>query len=526
MRNTAAIAHPGITERWTLILLGTISAYLVLFALRFADERLFMDSGYYLARVINEGKLRIEHGRWVLAFAELLPLAGVKLGLSMKALIMLHSLNNVIWMVGCVAVAWRILGDRQAALTIALLHLLGLAHGLFCPVFELYYGADLIVLFIALLRADQVPPGFRMPVLVAVGALAASCHAIGFLLICAMLLLEQRRVPRKEAVLLAVMLALVAIVRVITASSYEKDSAAFLLKAMEMPVLARVFGWEDLVGLLRYSLLHYPDVLVLALITILALMRARRRGAALFFALYLLMMHILISLKLPGYLHDRYREQVNVGAAAWVTMALMMHAPLSDRLRRALPILLLAAITYRIAIADSLASYYAERKEHIERGIVLARESGLSKGIIAAPVYFGPEHDVIELGWSVPVESLLLSAKPGPESTVSLITTEDIREGGLTGHLRAFWFRRWDTMPESWLDERWFMPPSGEYVPLRGEPPDNPLWLGPGFPLNQRCNPLTLLTNRISAYIRPAQRPRRSLARPPRHRQLQTKTRQ
>ena len=483
MRNTAAIAHPGITERWTLILLGTILAYLVLFAVRFADERLFMDSGYYLVRVINEGTLRIEHGRWVLAFAELLPLAGVKLGLSMKTLIMLHSLNNVTWMIGCIVVAWRILGDRQAALTIALLHLLGLAHGLFCPVFELYYGADLIVLFIALLRAGHLPPRFRMPMLVAIGALAASCHAIGFLLIGAMLLLEQCRVPRKEAIILTVMLALVATVRIITASSYEKESAAFLLKAKELPVLTRVFGWENLLGLLRYGLFHYPDVLMLAMITIIALFRARRRGAALFFALFLLMMHILISLKLPGYLHDRYREQVNLGATAWVTMVLMMYTPLTDRLRRALPILLLAAITYRIVTADSLASYYAERKEHIERGISLAHESGRSKGIIAAPVYFGPEHDLIELGWSVPVESLLLSAKPGPESTVSLITTEDIREGGLDGQLRAFWFRRWDTMPESWLDERWFIPPSGEYVPLIGESPDDTPHAGTRLPV-------------------------------------------
>lgn len=470
MSNTAATAPSGITTRWTVLLIGSITAYLSLFAVRFADERLFMDSGYYLARVINEGTFRIEHGRWVLAFAELLPLVGVKLGLGLKALIMLHSLNNVIWMIGCIAVAWRMLRDPRAAITIALLHLLGLGHGLFCPVFELYYGVDLIVLFIALLRADDAHPRWRMPVLLMIGALAASCHAVGFLLITGMLLMELRRIARREAAILIGMLALVAIARIITVSPYEKDSAAFLLNAQVSLVLTRVLGAGNLMAMLRYGLLHYPDVLALAFATVISLFHARRRKAALLFVLFILAMHVLISLKLPGFLHDRYREQVNFGAVAWVIMVLMLHASFPDRLRRVLPGILFLAVAYRIVTSESLAPYYTERKQHIEQRIAAAGRSSLTKGIIAAPLYFGPENDVIELGWSVPVESLLLSAKHGPQGTVSLITTEDIEEGGLSGRLGAFWFRRWDQMPESWLAKRWFIPPSGDYLLLPGEP--------------------------------------------------------
>ncbi|HRH39153.1 MAG TPA: hypothetical protein PK760_12445, partial [Flavobacteriales bacterium] len=55
----------GTSERIILRTLAwSIVAFLGLFAWRFAEERLYTDSGYYLARVINEGWFHVEHGRW------------------------------------------------------------------------------------------------------------------------------------------------------------------------------------------------------------------------------------------------------------------------------------------------------------------------------------------------------------------------------------------------------------------------------------------------------------------------------
>ncbi|MBK7945407.1 MAG: hypothetical protein IPJ85_08915 [Flavobacteriales bacterium] len=96
--DASAAQHDRFTRLMERLLPLATLAYLIVFAWRFADERLYADSGYYLARVINEGGFRIEHGRWVLAFSQLLPLAGAKLGLGMKALILVHSLNNVVWL--------------------------------------------------------------------------------------------------------------------------------------------------------------------------------------------------------------------------------------------------------------------------------------------------------------------------------------------------------------------------------------------------------------------------------------------
>ena len=76
MAATATSTHSIWNERLMAALPWLVLGYLALFAWRFADERLYADSGYYLARVVNEDAFRIEHGRWVLAFAQALPLIG------------------------------------------------------------------------------------------------------------------------------------------------------------------------------------------------------------------------------------------------------------------------------------------------------------------------------------------------------------------------------------------------------------------------------------------------------------------
>lgn len=472
MHASSAEQRTALADRLVAIVPWVALTYLAAFAWRFADERLFADSGYYLARVVNDGGFRIEHGRWVLAIAQALPLVGVKLGLPMKALIMLHSLSNVIWLGACIVIAQRVLRDRYAALAIAALHLVGLTHGLLCPVFELYYGADLLVLFIAVHRSTSVGRRWRLPLLVLLGALVASCHAIGFLLLAGMLVLMRAWEHRREAVILASVVALVILARVLTVSAYEKDSAAFVLQARDPQALAEVLSLRNLAGMLRYAMRHYPDLLALAAIAPAGLVLQRRRLDAVLFIGFIAVMHVLISLKLPGWYHDRYREQVNFGIAAWAVLVLVLRCGRITRAPALLPLAIALALCFRMAQAERMAPYYAERTAHIESRIDRAHALGVSKGIISAAADFAPAHHGIPLFWSVPVESLLLSAKRGPASTVSLITTEDVVLGGLQDQPDGFIFRRWDVLPPDWLDPRWFQQPQGEYqlIPDSGAP--------------------------------------------------------
>lgn len=463
----AAAPLPGRAATLALPLL--VLAYLAAFAWRFADERLYADSGYYLAQVINTGGFRIEHGRWALALSQVLPLLGVKAGASMSALILLHSLNNVAWLGLCLLVAARGLKDATATAALAATHLIGLTHGLLCPIFELYYGVDLLILLLSARRSSCIRGPWRWPLLTLLFLGAVSAHAMALMLAVALLAAERIWEDRRDTLLLLSTMAAYLLFHGAHLSPYEKDSASFLLRATNGAALWSAMGPGSLLELAGYAARHYPDVTLFAAWAAIALLKAHRWRQAMLLIGFLYVLHALISLKLQGFLHDRYREQLNFGAVAWVLLMLLRNAS-SLRLPALLPHALLAALVFRMARAEWIAPHYEERTHRIEQAIGSARDAGISKGIIAGPRFFGPMHHAIDLSWSVPVESLLLSSKHGPQGTVSIITSEDASWPGAAGHLDQLVFRRWDIVAPGWLNPRYFSAPQGRYLPVTAEP--------------------------------------------------------
>ena len=466
-----SIRQAFVQPSWSFAALfsSAVLLFLAVFAWRFADERLYADSGYYLARVINEGSFRVEHGRWVLALSQVLPLIGVKLGLPLTVLIKLHSLNNVAWLAGCLLAAWK-LGDRTAMVALAAVHLVGLTHGLFCPIFELYYGVDLLILFQAVLANDRLRPRLRWPLLIALFLVVLSSHMFAMLLMAGWLVLHRVWRDRRLTITLASLFVVNGLLRAFTISDYEKDHLSFVHRFTDPEALWRIVSPHRLFDLLAYTLRHYPDVLLLALASTFFLIMRRQRLTLFVFVGMLAVFHVLIAMKIPDLVHDRYREQVNFVVTSWAVLVFCFHALYSKDREPLLTLLLVGSIVFRVAQAEWIASYYEMRTGLTESRITVARQHGLHKAIVSSPVYFGPEHDAIDLSWSTSVESLLLSAKAGPGSTVSLITREDAEVPEVAAGLDRFVFRRWDVFDPEWLDERYFNMPAGTYEPLPNDP--------------------------------------------------------
>ncbi|MBK8499557.1 MAG: hypothetical protein IPL52_12275 [Flavobacteriales bacterium] len=442
-----------------------VLGFLALFAVRFADERLYSDSGYYLARVINEGTFRIEHGRWVLALSQVLPLVGVKLGLGMKALIVLHSLNNAVWLCACMLFAGRVLRDGDAVIALAAVHLIGLTHGLFCPIFELYYGADLLILFLAVNRCEGLAPAWRWLLLITLFTGAITSHFLGLFLAFGAIALEEAWSNRKLLVVLFALTVVMLIVRFLTLSVYEQSGLEFLADLRDPQKLLALFALDRMMEFAGYLAIHYADLSILALAATTMLWRSGERRSVLVLLGGLFVLHVLAGLFLPGFIHDRYREQVNFATTAWVLLVIALRLLPLARWRTITLAMLAAAGLFRMVRAEWIAPWYTERTALTKARIDAARERGASKGIVQAPVYFGPPHHLIDLSWSTSVESLLLSATNGPEGTVSLITTEDLELPEVRAQLDRFIFRRWDIMDPSWLDQRYFRAPTGRYTP-------------------------------------------------------------
>lgn len=469
MQESRPMPRPDAADRWWWLVPATTFLFLIGFAANFPAERLYSDSSYYLARVIAQGGFHIEHGRWVLALSQVLPLAGQQLGLPMKTLILLHSLNNVVWAGLCMLIAHRLLHDRAAVMALALVHVVGLAHGLFCPMFELYYGVDLLILVLAAMPRTDLHPLFRWPLLVLCAAGCFNSHFFGAgLALLALVAIRVWRFPTTAAVL-AVTFVGVNAIHFLGLSSYERSRLDVLDGLTDPQRLAVLITPERLRGLGGYLVQHYADALLLAGVVLALLIGARRFRAALLFAGGSLLLHVLAGLYKPGFYHDRYLEQVQFVMPAWTVIAFFFLAWPHVRAKGPLLLLLLACLIYRIGYAVHVAPMYTARTAHIEHLITLARQQGSSKGIIHAPRYFGNEDQIVDLSWSTPVESLLLSARAHPDSTVSLITSEDLAHERIAEQLHLFIFRRWEVMDTDRLDPRYFRAPQGRYIPLEAE---------------------------------------------------------
>lgn len=464
------IEKPVFGERWaqrlTPLLCGAVVLFLLVFAWRQADQRIYADSGYYLARVINEGSFHIEHGRWVLALSQVLVLSGVLLGLPMKTLILLHSLNNVIFLGACIWFAAGVLKDKRATIALAGVHLIGLTHGLFCPSFELYYGVDLLILFHAVLGSGRLSERVRWTLLVVLFIGALSSHFMALLLAGVTLLVGPHWRDRRLMLTLGIITAVFLAMRFATMSYYESQQIGFIQRLAYPSQVLPLFSIDFLSTQLVRACQHYPDVLLLAMITAIALWRSRQRRMLALLWFGLLAIHVLTGLYMPWAAHDRYREQVDFAAPAWVVIiATARLLPLVQWRLPALALFILCA-GYRMVRAEWIAPYYEARTRWQENCIAQARAAGLHKVIVdPAGVSFGPPGHQVSVYWSTGVECMLRSAKDGPDAVVSVITTDDLECAGVPEHLDKFVFRCWDVLEYDYLDPRYFRLAQGRYEP-------------------------------------------------------------
>lgn len=453
------------------MLAAVVPAWLAAFAWRFADERLYADSGYYLMRVLNEGAFRIEHGRWALALPQALPLLAARLGMPLAPIILVHSLGNALWLMAGMLLAWRGLRAPDAALALACLQVAGLAHGLFCPIFELYYGAGLLVLFIAAWRARHLGAPWRAALLVVLFLAVISSHPLALALMAWSLLMERAWRERGLFIALCAVGAAWLLHHALTLTAYEKDHLAALGRVSEPGAASALLSMGFLRAWLAHAWRHSPDAVLLGAMALALLLAARRwREAGLLIA-FIAVEQAAVAVKLPAFMHDRYREQMDFPVAAAVVIALLLHSAPKGWQRLHVPAALLLAVAFRVARAEQVAPMYAARTAQIERWVDWARELGLAKALVKPTGGFGRDGHVVELAWSVPVESLLLSSAQGPRGTASIITADDAEAPGALERADAFVLRRWDVLPISWLQPRWFgLPHGARYEPLPGGP--------------------------------------------------------
>ena len=178
-------------------------------------------------------------------------------------------------------------------------------------------------------------------------------------------------------------------------------------------------------------------------------------------------MYLAVGLYLPEPTHDRYREQVDFAFTAWTFIVILLSVWEITVWRPALLTVFVACLGFRLAYIGSIAPSYSARTTWEKELIADARHQGMHKAIIdPMNTAFGTLDDRVAPYWSLGVESLLLSAKDGPERAVSIITTDDLQCPGVPENLDKVVMRCWDVLDPEALSARYFQLGSGSYFRL------------------------------------------------------------
>lgn len=425
---TGSFGRERPATKWDHVLAWAGIAFVTVFGIVYAKERLYADSGYFLTQVVEDANFHIINSRWLIPLSQWMALLGVHAGLSMGTVIILFSLGNVVLLMTLYLFVTRVLHDHDAGITLVAMQFVGLTHALFCPIFEFYYGAMLLVVFFAILHTDRLPIVPRLFLISILFVLVISSHFMGMLVMLLALFLVRIWRHRNLTILLVILLVLQLFQRLYFLSYYEAHAFENVGIRLDLLGVLWMFVPGRLWAQFLHGVWHYPDTILLAVIATVAMVRNKDAWGILVYCSGLFAMYVFISLFFPDATHDRYREILDYTPTAWTILVIGLRVMNVERFRHCVFIALGLTLAFRIAWGVQVAGTYTARVEWMEERIAFARSKGIRRSVdLERRIFQPPGRIVAPLAKLNPPEALLLSACQGPDSVVTIVPwTEDM----------------------------------------------------------------------------------------------------
>jgi hypothetical protein len=140
-------------NRWLDIFIWLYIITILFFSVYYAQERIIAyDTAGYMVEIIRANGFYIATNRFISTLAQVLPIAGMKLGISLKGLIILYSLNFSLIPIFCSLIARYLLKNKEIAIAILLFYSILNARLFFYPVSEFQMGLCLLLLYHGLMQ--------------------------------------------------------------------------------------------------------------------------------------------------------------------------------------------------------------------------------------------------------------------------------------------------------------------------------------------------------------------------------------
>lgn len=279
------------------------------FSFVFFQERLYSDSGFYLSKVVTYETFWIELSRFVLVFSEWLPLLCLKLGCSLKTVLIAYSLGHVLFCYGIYWMGRYRWDNHQIGWFLIAIQTVGILHGFYAPGFELYYVGSLLGLFAVILDYSKTSKQqyfylFLLTFIIVINYLLASWIIGGLLLLH---FSKQGFKDWKKYLGIAIVILLTfGFKKLLTTHSYEiAKMEQFVLNLTE-----RTYGWNDYIKpLFHFYGLYYKELWGIVFITFGLYIRERRYFTGFGYLIFLILTQYIVALTYPEIRHSRYQEQ-------------------------------------------------------------------------------------------------------------------------------------------------------------------------------------------------------------------------
>lgn len=453
-------------NRWSLFYLNQLVEHLcflilIILAIVFSEERLLADSGFYLFKVVNQESFWIEHNRFILLFSQILPCLGVKIGCSLKTLIILYSVGHVLFFYSLFLIGKYYFKLQEIGIYLLLLQTLGIASGFFVPMFELYYASGFLILFY-LLYQQNISKG-RLLLLFILAFFIITAHLFAlilFLQILALQIIVQGRTKIKYAIIFSLFALICIWIKSTTAEEYEQEKMAAFFHQLSL------FDYDMayLKKLFQFIYIHYTE-LSFIVVTILVFLIFKKQYIYLgFFLMGVLSLLILITCSFYELSSGRYQEQVYFPLSVFVIFALMVFVfrQLNSKAQMLVSFLMVIVFVIRLFTITDHGKLFTSRIVEMKKWIEWTKKENISKYVVNENIL---KYDA---NWSYPIETMLLSSADSDHVSVTICTDTDYKfqRNDVLLSKDNYLFRRWDIEQISDLNSAYFNLKRVEYQKL------------------------------------------------------------
>lgn len=460
---------PGNSFRWVLIVGNLYLLVYFFLALLFYKERIFLDGSYYFFHVVQGSTFHVEHQRFILAGSQLLALIGTRLHLSLNTVLLLNSVNPVLylWFLFLLSIYW--LRHEGIAYALLLSSVCGIYFIWFCPMYEPWYGCVLLIFFAGVLEKkfyftawQQIIFGILLIILL----FSYPLIFVGILYFSISHFIKEGKIPRSIAVIYMLSFSLWIAWKYFFISGYETGKIGYPLSRVGTTLHENFASAGDFINLLSFLFRIYFEEMLLLVATLVYLFIRKEKLQALLLLAFASGFIILINLtQSRPWNHSNYFERMYLLLIPLCIVPFFLKAFPSVNRKFLVLLALIAVVILRLAQIVQHADYYSDHVHQVESLIEKAKQNSGSK----FTVDFAKHSELSSLDeWSLPMEALIFSSLKNNQHTVTISWKADIENPDIAKQLNDEKFRlRLDEIyPDDWLNQRYFHLQHGSYKEL------------------------------------------------------------